>query len=71
MYGEYQLWNDLNKISSDRLSVVSTYGSIANRVSYIFDFHGPSMAVDTLCSSSLTAIHLAVESIKRGDVRLL
>ncbi len=30
------------------------------------DFHGPSMAVDTMCSSSLTAIHLACESIVRG-----
>ncbi|WP_186260535.1 beta-ketoacyl synthase N-terminal-like domain-containing protein, partial [Burkholderia gladioli] len=35
--------------------------SIANRVSYCFDFRGPSMAVDTMCSSSLTAIHLARE----------
>lgn len=40
---------------------------IANRVSYFCDFHGPSMAVDTVCSSSLTALHLAVESIKRGE----
>lgn len=67
MYGEYQLWNDLRRLDSEHLSVVSSYGSIANRVSYNFDFHGPSMAVDTLCSSSLTAIHLAVESIRRGE----
>ncbi|AEI40434.1 SDR family NAD(P)-dependent oxidoreductase [Paenibacillus mucilaginosus] len=42
-------------------------GPIANRVSYACNFHGPSMTVDTLCSSSLTAIHLAVESIRRGE----
>jgi len=42
------------------------YWSIANRVSYVFDFQGPSMAVDTACSSSLTAIHLALESIRSG-----
>ncbi|MGD2088021.1 MAG: SDR family NAD(P)-dependent oxidoreductase, partial [Candidatus Aminicenantes bacterium] len=36
---------------------------IANRVSYFCNFHGPSMAIDTLCSSSLTALHLALESI--------
>lgn len=43
------------------------YAQIANRVSYFCNFHGPSMAVDTVCSSSLTAVHLAVESIRRGE----
>ncbi len=43
------------------------YFSIANRLSYIFNFQGPSMAVDTACSSSLTAIHLALESIYKGS----
>ncbi|MFE3654576.1 beta-ketoacyl synthase N-terminal-like domain-containing protein, partial [Streptomyces sp. NPDC059152] len=42
-------------------------GQIANRVSFFGDFHGPSMTVDTLCSSSLTALHLAVESLRRGE----
>ncbi|MGO4790098.1 SDR family NAD(P)-dependent oxidoreductase [Paenibacillus sp. 2KB_20] len=42
-------------------------GPIANRVSYFCNFHGPSMTVDTLCSSSLTAVHLAMESLKRGE----
>ncbi|HWU90308.1 MAG TPA: beta-ketoacyl synthase N-terminal-like domain-containing protein, partial [Kofleriaceae bacterium] len=46
------------------------YWSIANRVSYLFDFHGPSMAVDTACSSSLTAIHLAVEAIQQGSCEM-
>jgi polyketide synthase PksN len=39
---------------------------VANRVSYFFDLHGPSLAVDTMCSSSLTAIHLACESLRAG-----
>ncbi|WP_407051567.1 amino acid adenylation domain-containing protein [Methyloraptor flagellatus] len=42
--------------------------SIANRVSYVFDFAGPSLAVDTACSSSLTAIHLAVEALRAGGI---
>lgn len=45
----------------------STFSSIANRVSYFFNFQGPSLAVDTSCSSALTAVHLACESIDRGE----
>ncbi|MCR4441101.1 MAG: beta-ketoacyl synthase N-terminal-like domain-containing protein [Peptococcaceae bacterium] len=44
--------------------------SIANRISYFFDFHGPSITLDTMCSSSLTAVHLAVEGIRRGECRV-
>ncbi|VXD25119.1 SDR family NAD(P)-dependent oxidoreductase [Planktothrix paucivesiculata] len=43
------------------------YASIANRVSYFCDFHGPSMVIDTVCSSSLTSLHLALESIRHGE----
>jgi acyl transferase domain-containing protein/NADPH:quinone reductase-like Zn-dependent oxidoreductase/acyl carrier protein len=44
----------------------SNYWSIANRVSYQLDFYGPSMAVDSACSASATAIHLALESLYTG-----
>lgn len=39
----------------------------ANRVSYEFNFFGPSMTVKTACSSSLVALHLACEALQRGD----
>ncbi|OMG74766.1 amino acid adenylation domain-containing protein [Burkholderia ubonensis] len=63
MYGEYQLHASL----PGGLALSGTYGTIANRVSYVLGLRGPSMAVDTLCSSSLTALHLACESIRRGE----
>ena len=39
----------------------------ANRISYHFDFHGPSLTVDTACSSSLVALDAAVNAIGRGE----
>jgi acyl transferase domain-containing protein/cation diffusion facilitator CzcD-associated flavoprotein CzcO/acyl carrier protein/SAM-dependent methyltransferase len=53
-------------VMNSRYTQQPNYFSIANRVSYTFNFHGPSMAVDTACSSSLTAIHLGLESIYSG-----
>ncbi|CAG8000013.1 unnamed protein product [Penicillium salamii] len=41
-------------------------GIMANRVSYFFDWHGPSMTLDTACSSSLVALDLAVQIVRSG-----
>ncbi|TQV86001.1 SDR family NAD(P)-dependent oxidoreductase [Aliikangiella coralliicola] len=56
MYGEYNLSGSL--------------ASIANRVSYVLNLHGPSITLDTMCSSSLTAIHLACQDLKQGRTDL-
>ncbi|MFC3982606.1 aminotransferase class III-fold pyridoxal phosphate-dependent enzyme [Streptosporangium jomthongense] len=39
----------------------------ANRISYAWDMHGPSVAVDTACSSGLVAVDMAVQSLRRGS----
>ncbi|CAO1601138.1 fusarubin cluster-polyketide synthase [Xanthoria calcicola] len=41
---------------------------IPGRINYFFQFSGPSYAVDTACSSSLAGIHLACQSLWRGDI---
>ena len=40
---------------------------IANRLSYVFGFHGPSLLLDAAQSSSLVAVHMAGESLRRGE----
>ena len=41
---------------------------IPGRINYCFKFSGPSFAVDTACSSSLAGIHIACNSLWRGDI---
>ena len=68
MYQQYHCFN--SDISKKSAAFLSSFSSIANRVSYFFDFQGPSVAVDTMCSSSTLAIHMACESLVKGECRL-
>ncbi|MEG3951071.1 MULTISPECIES: SDR family NAD(P)-dependent oxidoreductase [unclassified Microcoleus] len=65
MWNEYQLFRQQTGMLPASWSF-----SVANRVSHFFDFHGPSVTLDTACSSSLLAVHMACESIRRGDCSL-
>lgn len=67
MWGHYELLGVQEGGGINQKLPGSNFSSIANRVSYYFNFRGPSISLDTMCSSSLTAIHLACESIKRGE----
>lgn len=44
---------------------------LANRVSWFFDFTGPSMQLDSACSSSLTALHLACQGLRNGEATMV
>lgn len=67
MYGEYQYLGIEAMARGEAGLSQSSYASIANRTSYTLDLNGPSMAVDTMCSSSLTAIHLACDALRNGS----
>ncbi|MGO9606246.1 MAG: beta-ketoacyl synthase N-terminal-like domain-containing protein [Candidatus Binataceae bacterium] len=69
--------NDYGRIqfnNPDRIDAYAGTGNAlsiaANRISYVFDFRGPSIAIDTACSSSLVAVHQACCSLRSGESTL-
>lgn len=44
---------------------------ISNRVSWFYDFGGPSITIDTACSSGVVSVHLAAQSLKSGDSEMV
>ncbi|KAF2973282.1 hypothetical protein GQX73_g405 [Xylaria multiplex] len=64
-YHDLQL-RDPMKVS--RAFVTGNYAAmLANRVSHFFDLKGPSVAVDTGCSTSLMGLHFAAQSLRSGE----
>ncbi|WP_240800586.1 type I polyketide synthase [Streptomyces sp. ICN441] len=67
-YGELQ---SMSPESGNAYTMSGMAGAIvANRLSHYFDWHGQSVAVDTACSSALTAVHQACEHLRGGGTRL-
>ncbi|GAA0835806.1 hypothetical protein GCM10008915_22900 [Bifidobacterium pullorum subsp. gallinarum] len=64
LYGP-ELWEQ-----GEHLNPYTSFSSVANRVSYYLNLQGPSMPIDTMCSSSLTAIHEACEHLHLGDCEM-
>lgn len=62
-------YHDLESLP--KYAATGTASSIlSNRVSYFFNWTGPSMTIDTACSSSLIATHQAVQSLRKGESNL-
>ncbi|TVY91566.1 Fusaridione A synthetase [Lachnellula willkommii] len=64
-------WSSMIQKDIDALPTYTGTGTarsiMSNRLSYFFDWHGPSMTVDTACSSSLVAVHEAVQLLRSGS----
>ncbi len=67
VWAMYQMVGAEERLVGNPVVANSFLWSVANRVSYFMNFTGPSIAVDTACSASLTAIHLACDAIRRGE----
>ena len=67
---ETNMNKDTENITMHQLSG-NTMSLMSNRLSYFFDLHGPSMTIDTACSSGLVALHLGCQSIKCGESEMV
>lgn len=52
------------------LMVANAPSVLSGRISYLYGLEGPAITIDTACSTSLVAIHLAVQSLRRGECSL-
>jgi malonyl CoA-acyl carrier protein transacylase len=69
--------SDYNRIINRDLNNLNAYNGVgtalclaANRISYFLDLKGPSLSLDTACSSSAVALHLACQSLQSLDTNL-
>ncbi len=75
--GGFTLDNKLTKMSPLNRELIGTHGAVSssmtllsNRLSYFFDFRGPSISMDTACSSSLVTLHYACQALWHGECSL-
>ena len=54
-------------VEIDGLMIGNDKDALATSVAYRLDLRGPAVAVQTFCSTSMVAVHLASESLRRGE----
>lgn len=67
-FQQYHHHSSDDQFKADNL--VASFGTLVGRVSQCFDLNGPSIALDTACSSSMMALHLAVSSLLAGECQM-
>lgn len=66
--GEYtSLYGADDEINNKYQATGTSMAMLSNRLSWFYDFRGPSLTLDTACSSSLVSLHLACQSLLRGE----
>jgi acyl transferase domain-containing protein/enoyl-CoA hydratase/carnithine racemase/acyl carrier protein/NAD(P)-dependent dehydrogenase (short-subunit alcohol dehydrogenase family) len=63
----YRLMQANNLATQANHAVGGSLAVLANRISYFFDFNGPSLTIDTACSASLVALHTAIKSLRLSE----
>lgn len=69
-FSDYQHMLDESVEVQPQIATGNANAMLSNRVSYMYDFNGPSETIDTACSGSLVAVHRAVKAIQAGECGL-
>lgn len=69
---DYRLkcFRDLNNLPK-YCATGTEIGMLANRVSWFYDFHGPTVNVDSACAGGLVAVDLACAALRSGDASMV
>ncbi len=67
---EYAALVPFDETARAQMALGNIAALLPNRISWLFDFRGPSEAVDTACSGSLVALHRAVLALRHGEAEI-